>query len=140
MDIRLTEARTIVDAALAHGRQLNLPPLCVAVLDAGGHLKCLAREDGASLFRPTIAAGKAWGALAMGESSRSLGERLRDRPAFVAALGQMADGRVVPVAGGVLIRRDGEIVGGVGISGASSDEDEACAIAGIAAAGLTAGV
>jgi uncharacterized protein GlcG (DUF336 family) len=138
-DISLREATTIIEAALAKGRAMGLPPLAVVALDAGGHLKALAREDGATFFRPTIALGKAWGALAMGSSSRRLGERLQDRPSFLASLGQLADGRVVPVAGGVLVRRGADVVGAVGVSGASSDEDEACAIAGIEAAGLTAG-
>lgn len=87
-----------------------------------------------------IATGKAWGSLGMGSSSRSLGERLKDRPSFLAALSDMSDGKVVPVAGGVLVLEKAELVGAVGISGASSDEDEECAVAGIKAAGLEAKV
>jgi uncharacterized protein GlcG (DUF336 family) len=139
MTLTLAQASTVVDAALAKGRELGLPPLCVAVLDAGGHLKALKREDRASILRPQIAIGKAWGALGMGESSRRLGDRLKDRPAFLGALSDLAEGKAVPVAGGVLVFQDAEIVGAVGISGATSDEDEACAIAGIHAAGLSPG-
>jgi uncharacterized protein GlcG (DUF336 family) len=110
--------------------------MCVTVLDGGGHLKALKREDGASILRPTIAMGKAWGAVGMGESSRRLSERLKDRPAFLGALSTMSQSKVVPVAGGVLIMRQNEIIGAVGVSGGTADEDEACAIAGIQAAGL----
>jgi len=110
--------------------------MCVAVLDDGGHLKVLKREDGASILRPQVAIGKAWGALGMGESSRHLGERLKDRPSFLGALSDMSGGKVVPVAGGVLIFQDGEIIGAVGVTGGTSDEDESCAIEGIKAAGL----
>ena len=139
MSLTLEQASTMIDAALAKGRELNLPPLCVAVLDAGGHLKALKREDGAGILRPAIAIGKAWGALGMGApSSRAIGERLQDRPAFLGALSVMSEGKIVPVAGGVSIYEGQEVVGAVGITGASSDEDEACAIAGIQAAGLAA--
>jgi uncharacterized protein GlcG (DUF336 family) len=127
----------MADAALAEGRRQGLPPLSVAVLDAGGHLKVLKREDGASFFRSQIAIGKAWGALAMGESSRHLGERLKDRPAFLGALSDLAEGKMVPVAGGVLAWRGAEVVGAVGISGATSDQDEACALVGLEAVGLS---
>lgn len=137
MELTLAEAERLADAALGEGRKQGLPPLCVAVLDAGGHLKLVKREDGASFFRAEVAIGKAWGALAMGESSRHLGERLKDRPAFLGALSDLAQGKMVPVAGGVLAWRGGELVGAVGISGATSDQDEACALAGLAAAGLS---
>jgi uncharacterized protein GlcG (DUF336 family) len=126
----------IVDKALAKARESKFRPMCVAVLDGGGHLKALKREDGASILRPTIAIGKAWGAVGMGESSRRLSERLKDRPAFLGALSTMSQGKVVPVAGGVLIMRQNEIIGAVGVSGGTADEDETCAIAGIQAAGL----
>jgi uncharacterized protein GlcG (DUF336 family) len=111
--------------------------MCVAVLDDGGHVKALKREDGASILRPTIAVGKAWGAVGMGESSRQLSERLKERPAFLGALSNMSGGKVVPVAGGVLIMDGDEIIGAVGVSGGTADEDEVCAIEGIKAAGLT---
>lgn len=136
MKLTLEQASVIVDRAIAKARELKLRPLCVAVLDDGGHLKALKREDGASILRPQIAIGKAWGAIGMGESSRELGQRLKERPAFLGALSDMSGGKVVPVPGGVLVLQDRVIIGAVGISGATSDEDEACAIQGIRAAGL----
>ncbi len=139
--LTLEQATTIVQTALRKGRELGLAPLAVAVLDAGGHLKSFAREDGAGIVRPQIAVGKAWGALGMGLGSRTLGRRVAEQgpqqQAFFAALNAMSGGRVVPAAGGVLIRDGGGgVVGAVGISGDVSDKDEACALAGIAAAAL----
>jgi uncharacterized protein GlcG (DUF336 family) len=139
--LTLRQAMTIVEAALAKARDTGCAPLTVAVLDDGGHLKTLAREDGAGIIRPQIAIGKAWGALGMGTGSRALARRLVDNPQqqapFIAALNAMSDGRVVPAPGGVLVRdAAGALLGAVGISGDVSDKDEACALAGIAAAGL----
>ena len=135
--LTLEHASTIVDRALARGRAHTMLPLTVAVLDAGGHLVALKREDGSGILRPEIAIGKAWGALGMGVSSRTLRDRLADRPNFVTALAAASDGRLVPVPGGVLIRDDaGAVVGAVGISGDTSDKDEYCAIEGVKAAGL----
>lgn len=136
MKLTLEQASIIVDKAIAKARELKIRPLCVAVLDDGGHLKALKREDGAGLLRPQIAIGKAWGSLGMGESSREIGQRLKERPTFLGALSAMSEGKVVPVPGGVLIMKDNGIIGAAGISGASSDDDEACAIEGIRAAGL----
>jgi uncharacterized protein GlcG (DUF336 family) len=142
MILTLQQATTIVQTALRTGRETRCAPLAVAVLDAGGHLKAFAREDGAGIVRPQIAIGKAWGALGMGLGSRTLARRVADQPqqqAFFAALNAMSDGRVVPAAGGVLIRdAGGEVLGAVGISGDVSDKDEACALAGVAAAALVA--
>ncbi|MBI3827838.1 MAG: heme-binding protein [Candidatus Rokubacteria bacterium] len=141
MSLTLQQATTIVEVALRRGRELGCQPLTVAVLDAGGHLKALAREDGAGIIRPQIALGKAWGALGMGMGSRALARRVAEQPtqhAFFTALNAMSQGRVVPAAGGVLIRdAGGAVLGAVGISGDVSDKDEACALAGIAAAALT---
>jgi uncharacterized protein GlcG (DUF336 family) len=142
MNLTLQQATTIVEAALRTGRETRCAPLAVAVLDGGGHLKAFAREDGAGIVRPQIAIGKAWGALGMGLGSRALARRVAEQPqqqAFFAALSAMSDGRVVPAAGGVLIRdAAGAVLGAVGISGDVSDKDEACAMAGIAAAALVA--
>ncbi len=140
-ELGLREATTIVEASLKKGRETSCAPLAVAVLDdAGGHLKAFAREDGAGIIRPQIAMGKAWGALGMGIGSRALARRVAEQPqqqAFFAALNAMSDGRVVPAPGGVLIRdASGVVIGAVGISGDVSDKDEACALAGIAAAKL----
>jgi uncharacterized protein GlcG (DUF336 family) len=135
--LSLAQAATIVDAALAAGRAADFEPLTVAVLDAGGHLIAMKREDGSGILRPQIAIGKAWGALGMGVSSRTLSKRLGERTAFLAALSAASDGRFVAVPGGVLVRNaGGEVVGAVGISGDTSDKDEYAAIAGIRAAGL----
>jgi uncharacterized protein GlcG (DUF336 family) len=136
MRLTLEKAAMIADQTLAKARESKFRPMCVAVLDEGGYLKTLKREDGASILRPQIAIGKAWGSLGMGESSRQLGERLKDRPSFLGALTTMAEGKVVPVPGGVLIIQDKDIIGAVGVSGGTADEDEACAIAGIKGAGL----
>jgi uncharacterized protein GlcG (DUF336 family) len=135
--IDLATATTIVDKALAHGRSMNLPPLTVAVLDAAGCLVSFKREDGSSLLRPQIAQAKAWGTLGMGIGSRALAQRAAVAPAFIAAVNNLADGRIIPVAGGVLIRnRSNAIIGAIGITGAVSEQDEACAIAGVEAVGL----
>jgi uncharacterized protein GlcG (DUF336 family) len=139
--ITLGQAMTIVEAALGRARETSCAPLAVAVLDDGGHLKAFAREDGAGIVRPQIAMGKAWGALGMGMGSRALARRVAEQPqqqAFFGALNAMSGGRVVPAAGGVLIKdAGGAVLGAVGISGDVSDKDEACALAGIVAAGLT---
>ena len=140
MAITLSQAMTILEVALKKGRETSCAPLAVAVLDDGGHLKAFGREDGAGILRPQIAFGKAWGALGMGLGSRSFAKRIAEQPAapaFFSALAAMSEGRVVPVPGGVLIRDAAKVViGAVGISGDTSDKDEACALAGIAAAGL----
>jgi uncharacterized protein GlcG (DUF336 family) len=136
MKLTLDKADLIADKTLAKARAAKYRPMCVAVLDEGGHLKVLKREDKASMLRPQIALGKAWGAVGMGESSRSLGERLKERPAFLGALSTMSQGKVVPVPGGVLILDGDEIVGAVGVSGGTAEEDEACAVEGIKAAGF----
>ncbi len=100
MKLTLEKASIIVDKTLEKARELKIRPLCVAVLDEGGHLKSLKREDEASILRPQIAIGKAWGAVGMGESTRELGQRLKDRPTFLNSLSDLSDGKVVPVAGG----------------------------------------
>ena len=137
--IDLARATVVVDKALAEGRSLGLPPLTVAVLDGSGCLVCFKREDGSSLLRPEIAQAKAWGALGMGMGSRALAQRAAVQPAFISAVNALAGGRLIPVPGGVLIRSSGKsIIGAVGITGATSDQDEACAVAGIEAAGFSA--
>jgi len=136
MKLTLEKATIIVDRALAKAREMKIRPLCVAVLDDGGNLKTLKREDGASILRPQIAIGKAWGAIGMGESSRSLADRLKEKPAFLGALSDMSGGKVVPVAGGVLIMDGNVIIGAAGASGGTADEDEKCVVAGIQAAEL----
>jgi uncharacterized protein GlcG (DUF336 family) len=137
MSVTLAQASTIVDAALAKGRETNSAPLTVAVLDAGGHLVAFKREDKSGLLRFDIAFGKAWGALGMGFGSRTLFERANATPQFFTMLAAASGGRIVTNPGGVLIRNShGDVIGAVGISGDTSDRDEACAMAGIEAAGL----
>jgi uncharacterized protein GlcG (DUF336 family) len=137
--ITLVQATHIVDEALAHARRHQFAPLTVAVLDMRGCVVVLKMEDGSSLLRPEIAVGKAWGALGMGVGTRNLAARAQKVPAFFTALASLADGRLVPVPGGVLIRSEqGEILGAVGASGDNSDNDEASIVAGIEAAGLRA--
>lgn len=136
-DLTLVAASTIVDAALAAGREAGMMPLTVVVLDAGGHVVALKREDGSGILRVDIATGKAWGALGMGMSSRQIRDRLSARPVFQGALAAVSGGRFVPVPGGVLVRdAEGAVIGAVGISGDASEKDEYCAVMGIRAAGL----
>ncbi len=137
--ISLEQANTLIGAAFAKGQELGLKPLTVAVMDAGGHLIAFQRQDGGSTLRPQIACAKAGGALGLGVSSRKIGEMAAERPSFVASLGPIAPHGVVPAAGGVIIvDASGAPMGAVGITGDTSDNDEACALAGIAAAGLKA--
>jgi uncharacterized protein GlcG (DUF336 family) len=137
--LTLSVACQIADKALEKGRELSLAPLTVIVLDAGGHTKVLKREDGCSLLRPEIAMGKAWGVLGMGFGGRDLARRAAKAPAFFGALSVMSDGRMVPVPGGVLIRsKSGDILGAVGISGDTSENDETCAVHGILSEDLKA--
>lgn len=136
--LTLEHSNTIVEAALKARRAAGAQPLAVVVLDDSGHVKSVQREDGASMFRPDIALGKAWGAVAMGESSRSLARKAQENPNFVNGLAVASGGRLLANPGGVLIRaKDGTIMGAVGISGDSGPNDEKFAAAGIEAAGLT---
>ena len=138
-DLTLDVARKILDTALAKGVEKKLKPLVVTVLDARGCVKISAAQDGTSLLRSEIAHGKAYGALAMGMGSRALFQRAQEQAYFVSAVNTLAQGRMVPVPGGVLMHdASGALLGAVGVSGDTSDNDEICALAGIEAAGLTA--
>ncbi len=135
--ISLEQANALIAAAFAKGQALGLKPLTVAVLDPGGCLIALQRQEGASNLRPQIAIGKANGALALGVSSRKIGEMAVERPTFVASLGPIAEQGLIPAAGGIiLVDGAGGPIGAVGITGDTSDNDETCALAGAAAAGL----
>ena len=137
--LNLQIATTISNRALAAGREISAAPLTVAVLDAGGHLISLQREDGASLLRPQIAIGKAWGALALGKGSRLIAADAQQRPAFIGAVNNLAQGSQVPAPGGVLIRDErGEVIGVFGITGDTSDIDEQCAVSALESLGLKA--
>jgi len=138
--LSLKQAQAIVEGTLKKGRDANMKPLSVAVLDARGCLVAYAMEDG-GLLREFIAKGKAWGALGMGRSSRTLEKLAKDRPHFISAVVEASGGRMVPVPGGVLIKdKAGALLGAVGVSGDTSDNDEVAGAAGIEAAGLVAGL
>ena len=139
MTLKLEQARKIIATAFKKSAEMKLKPLTVAVLDAGGAVVALERSDGSSRMRPEIAAGKANGAIALGMGSRAIFKRAQEQPFFIQSMNALAGGVLVPVPGGVLIRDDsGAIVGAVGITGDTSDNDEACAVAGIEAVGLKA--
>jgi uncharacterized protein GlcG (DUF336 family) len=136
--ITLILADAMADRALKKGREMNFQPLTVAILDAGGHLVVLKREDNSSLLRPDIAIGKAWGALGLGFGGRELARRADKVPSFFTALNAMSGGRMVPVAGGALIRdKKGAILGAIGVSGDTSDNDEICLIDAVQSQDLT---
>ena len=138
-DLTLRRARTIIKAALAKGAEAGMKPLAVIVLDAGGNVKAFEREDGASNYRFQVAHGKAHGAVGMGMGSRALFNRAEQQSYFVTAVAVQNGTHVIPVPGGVLIKdKKGALLGAVGISGDTSDNDEAAAVAGIEKAGLVA--
>lgn len=137
--ITLDQANKVIAAAFAKGKELNLKPLSVVVVDAGGHVQAFQRQDGASSLRLAIAIGKAAGGLSLGVNSRKIGEMAAERPTFVAAAAQISPSGMVPAAGSINIKAaDGTLIGAVGVTGDTSDNDEICAIAGVAAAGLIA--
>ena len=136
--LNLAQANALIEAAIAKGAELGLKPLTVTVHDAGGHMIACQRQDGASNMRVKLAAGKASGALALGVSSRTIGDMAVDRPHFIASVDTMSEGGMVPAAGGVIVCDGaGTILGAIGVTGDTSDNDEACALAAIASGGLT---
>ena len=131
------QASQITAAASQYRAQKGYQPMGFAVLDASGHLMAYLREDGASMFRFDIARAKAWGAVGMGQSSRALAERAKDNPNFFVALAATAEGKFLPQPGAVLIRSaNGQVIGAVGASGGTGDQDEEACAAGVHAAGL----
>jgi len=139
MSLTLKTASTLVDAALDRAHELGSQPLTVTVLDTGGHVQVTKREDLSGILRPQIAFAKAWGCLGMGHGGRELAQRAANHPTFFGALSTISDGRIAPVAGGVLIRDpSGTVVGAVGISGDKPDRDEACAVYAVESVGLVA--
>ncbi|ROR22484.1 uncharacterized protein GlcG (DUF336 family) [Comamonas sp. BIGb0124] len=138
--LTLDQAQTLLRAALARARESGFKPMGIAVLDAAGNLKAYAHEDGASMFRFDIARAKAWGAAGMGVSSRILAERAKDNPNFFVSLSATAAGKFLPQTGAVVIKSaDGTVIGAMGASGGTGDEDELICIAGVEAAGLLHG-
>ncbi len=138
MKLDLDLAQKLTEHCLKWRKANGLKPLTVAVLDSGGYLIALVREDGTSNLRPEIAQGKARGAVAMGLGSRALFQRAQAEPFFIQSMNALAGGSLVPVAGGVLIKHDGRILGAVGITGDTSDNDEKCAISAIESIGFVA--
>jgi uncharacterized protein GlcG (DUF336 family) len=137
--LTLKQANTIIEKGFAKAREMKIKPLGIVVLDASGHIVSAQREDGASMFRIDVAKGKAWGAVAMGASSKALANRAKTNPNFFVALAATAEGKFLPQTGAALIKdKDGTILGAAGGSGGTGEEDEACCVAGIEAAGLTA--
>lgn len=138
-ELTLAKANAIIETALSKAAELKLKPLGVVVLDAGGHPVALQRQDGTSMLRADVASGKAYGALAVGSGSRALSKTAIERPHFFQGLSGVSGGKIIPVPGGVLIRaKSGTIIGAVGVSGDTSDNDEVVAVAGIEAAGFIA--
>lgn len=139
MTLSLAQSKAIIEHALKEQENRGFKPMAVVVLGAGGSVKASESQDGTSLVRPKIAHGKAFGAYSLGLGSRALFERAKAEPFFIQAMNSLCDGALVPVPGGVLIRStDGELLGAVGITGDTSDNDEICAVAGIEAVGLKA--
>lgn len=137
--LTLEQAEKIARVTLDTGRSADMQPLCVVVLDAGGHALALLRDERASISRPEIATAKAAGCLGMGFGGREIAKRAAAVPNFIAALNGIFPKGILPVPGGVLIRdAGGRLLGAVGVSGDTSDNDELCAVAGIEAAALIA--
>ena len=138
--LTLAQANQIITAALSHSKEAGYKPMGIVVLDDAGNLKAFAREDGASMFRFDVAQAKAWGAVGMGASSRVLMQRAKDNPNFFVSLSATSNGKFLPQTGAVLIKDAmGAVLGAVGASGGTGDEDEAICMAGVAAAGLVSG-
>ena len=138
--LTLAQANQIIAAALAQSQTSAYKPMAVVVLDDAGHVKSAQRQDGASMFRIDVASGKAWAAIGMGAASRVLGQRAKENPNFFVALAATAQGKFLPQTGAVLVKdASGAVIGAVGASGGTGDEDEAICIAGVVAAGLAHG-
>ena len=140
MDISLDQANRIIALALQRSTEAGYKPMAVVVLDASGHTRSAQRQDGASMFRIDIATGKAWASIAMGAASRVLTQRAKDLPAFFGALAATGNGKFIPQTGAVLIKDEsGKVLGAVGASGGTGDEDEEIGMAGVEAVGLQHG-
>lgn len=138
MAVTLRKARTIIRKTFEKGAEMGLKPLSVVVLDAGGHVVAFERQDGASPGRFTIAHGKAYGAVMLGMPGSAQMARAEDQAYFMAAVNGAFGGAVVPVPGGILLQdRKGNVVGAVGVTGDTSDNDAAAGMVGVEASGLT---
>lgn len=136
--ITIESARQMIATALATGHDMGLKPLSVVVLDAGGHVLAFEREDGAAPGRFEIARGKAYGAVMLGMPGSAQMARAEAQAYFMAAVNGAYGGKVIPVPGGVLVLQNGAVVGAVGVTGDTSENDAAVAVAGVAAAGFEA--
>jgi uncharacterized protein GlcG (DUF336 family) len=135
--ITLDEAIAIINATFAEGRRRNAYPLTAVLLDAGGRMKAMMKQDGASLLRFEVAYGKAYAALAMGRESRQVLQKAKDKPLFMQSFMELADGPMFLEGGGQLIRDgEGEVIGAIATTGDTNEVDDLCAIAGIRAAGF----
>lgn len=138
--LTLQLANDLIRITLENARSKKMPPIAVAVLDSGAHLKALQREDGVSFLRVQISQAKAWGALGMGVDSKQIASRyLKDdqQRGFINAVNAMSGGQLIPLPGGVLLRNgEGQVIGAVGAAGGESSDDEACVVAAINAVGL----
>jgi len=136
--VTLRKARSIIRKTLEKGRELELKPLSVVVLDAGGHPIAFEREDGAAPGRFGIAEGKAYGAVMLGIAGRAQMERADAQAYFMTAVNGVYGGKVVPVPGGILLRNaKGVVVGAIGVTGDTSENDVIAGLAGCEAAKLT---
>ena len=139
MGITLDQARTMIAATLEQGHEMGLKPLSVVVLDAGGNIQAFEREDGASPGRFGIAHGKAYGSIMLGMAGTAQMARAEAQAYFMDAVNGVFAGKVVPVPGGVLVRNaSGAVIGALGVTGDTSDNDAAAAQVGVAAAGRVA--
>lgn len=137
MTIKLRKARTIIRKAIEKGQEIGTKPLSVVVLDAGGNVQAFERQDGASPGRFAVAHGKAYGSVMLGIAGTAQMARAEQQPYFIGAVNGLFGGQFVPVPGGVLMRdKKGEVIGAVGVTGDTSDNDAIAALAGIEAAGL----
>lgn len=139
-ELTLQQANHLIDEALKKAREKEMPPIAVAVLDSGAHLKAFQREDGVSFLRVQISQAKAWGALGMASNSDKIAERYSqddNQRGFINALNAMTGGQLIPLPGGVLVKNNaGDVIAAVGAAGGISNEDEECVIAGIEAIGF----
>lgn len=137
-EINLRRARQIIKGTLARGKEMGLKPLSVIVLDAGGNVRAFERDDAAAPGRFAIAHGKAYGSIMLGMAGKAQMARAEQQAYFMAAVNGVFGGQVIPVPGGILVRdAKGNVMGAVGVTGDSSDNDEVAGLAGIEASGLT---
>jgi len=135
--LSLRKARTIIRKTLEHGKAQGFRPLSAVILDEGGNVKAFEREDDASPGRFAIAHGKAYGAIMLGMSGSAQKARAEEQAYMMQALNGVFGGQVIPVPGGIILRdKRGRIVGAMGVTGDTSENDAESGMAGIEASGL----